>query len=123
MKVKWLLTWSAVLFTVACSDVPDAQAKYTLCDCVIHPPNTDAKLAACSRLIDSMDQGEMIRQTMACKNEVPVPEGGPDICYCMHGESEDPDVRGQCQALFEEIEHSDLIAITRRCAAERVRNQ
>ena len=123
MKVQWITVWLTVLLAIGCSDEPVAQESYTLCDCVNYPPNTDAKLSACSALIESMDQGEMVSQSMACKKEVPVPAGGPDMCYCMHGESDDPAVRAQCEALFENVTTGELVDITRRCAAERVRNQ
>ena len=102
------------------SNVEGGDADYSLCDCVNYPPTTDAKNAACSVIIDSMPVEEMVARSSECRKLISVPAGGPDICYCMTFDSDDPEVRQACANIVEDIDSNDLFSITRECAVKRI---
>ena len=122
--MSWKLCTILLLPILAsCGDPSMAGADYTLCDCVNQPPNSDAKLQACSELMEAMDPADLTSQALACRAELPVPEGGPDVCYCLQASSSDPEVHATCQALVDEVDPSELRSLVRHCAAELVRKQ
>lgn len=121
MKTRWILIW--LLAPLACSDASTVPETYTLCDCVIHPPNSDAKLAACSDIIDAMPPSDLATQALECKRQIPVPDGGPDACYCLTADSQDPAVFAACEAVLESVNPAELSGLMRRCAAARVQSQ
>ncbi len=132
MRSKTLMLCLVGLFAAACGDgagPPDTgtgqsasgDAEYTFCDCVIHPPTTDAKAKACGDLIEAMGYEQTAVKSLECKKQIPVPAGGPDACYCMTANSDDPEVMQICEDLFEDISETEMFALTRTCAAQRVR--
>ena len=55
--------------------------------------DTDERIEACIKLMDSMPAEEMSKRTVACRAAIPVPEGGADICYCLRAVGSDPKVQ------------------------------
>ena len=92
-----------------------ADEAVTFCDCVNKPIVTDAKHAACSKMIEAMGPQKSAIETRACRTNVPVPAGGPDVCFCMKSRSKDPEIRKTCQSKLEKLSDSQLMSKSREC--------
>ena len=90
----------------------------TFCDCVNKPIVTDAKHAACSKMIETMGPQKSAEETRACLSNVPVPAGGPDVCFCLKYRGKDPGLRKTCQSKIEKLSESQLISKARECALQ-----
>jgi len=87
----------------------------TFCDCVNKPIVTDAKHTACSKMIESMGPQKSAIETRACRGNLPVPAGGPDVCFCMKSRSKAPELRKTCQSKLEKLSDSQLMSKSREC--------
>ena len=92
-----------------------ADKAMTFCDCVNKPIVTDVKHAACSKMIESMGPQKSALESRACRANVPVPAGGPDVCFCMKSRSKDPELRKTCQSMLEALSDSQLMSKSREC--------
>ncbi len=63
------------------------------CDCILKPIDTDTKHVACSQMIESLGSQERSVERRACLENVPVPAGEPDVCFCMKSISKDSELR------------------------------
>jgi hypothetical protein len=99
------------LLIVACGDSENSQTAIAgedsagavdFCTCVNEPLNTDARLKACGDLIDSMTPEETATRSIACREALPVPEGGPDLCFCLRTTTTDEEIMQACEALIPE---------------------
>jgi len=79
----------------------DSDANVTFCSCVNEPATTDSKAAACGAMLNALTPEEAARKTNACRQQVPIPAGGPDLCFCLKSSSTDPDVVKACQAILD----------------------
>jgi len=79
-----------------------AAGDVTFCSCVTDVPTTSARLDACAALMDGKTPEDIAVEAMACRRSVPVPEGGPDLCYCMRAMNEDPTVMAMCEDIIPE---------------------
>lgn len=79
-----------------------AAGEVTLCSCATDIPTTSARANACTALMEPMTPEELAVETMACRRTVPVPEGGPDMCYCMRAMNTDPTVMAMCEEIIPE---------------------
>lgn len=87
------------------------------CTCANEPIVTDARLKACSDLLESVSPEVAAGETMACRQDLPVPEGGPDLCFCVRTMSEDPEIHAACEALLpDDMAPLQLSRIVARCA-------
>ena len=77
-------------------------ADVTVCSCISEPATTSARANACTELMDSMTPEEITTETMACRATSGVPEGGPDLCYCLQAINPDPSVAAKCQEIIPE---------------------
>jgi hypothetical protein len=87
----------------------------TFCDCILKPIVTDAKHAVCSKMIESMEPQKKAAERRACLENLPVPAGGPDVCFCMKSRSKDPELRKTCQSKLEKLSDSQLMSKSREC--------
>jgi len=92
-----------------------ADEAVTFCDCILKPIVTDAKHAACSQMIESMGPQKMAGERRACLENVPVPAGGPDVCFCMKSRSKDPELRKTCRSMLKKLSDSQLMSKSREC--------
>jgi hypothetical protein len=90
----------------------------TFCDCVNKPIVTDAKHAACSKMIESMGPQKSAVESRACLANFPVPAGGPDVCFRMRSRTKDPALRKTCQPKLEKLSNKQLMSKSRECALE-----
>ena len=88
----------------------------TLCDCANKPIKDDAQAAACSQLTGSFTPEELATKVLKCRETLAAPADGPDICFCMRSNSQDPAVQEACLALAENISPSDMYSVTKDCA-------
>lgn len=96
------------LIVVACGEsggpptaaAGDAAGDMDFCSCVNEPLNTSAKLAACGNLMESMTPEENARRAIECRESLPVPEGGPDLCFCLRTATRDVALLEQCEAII-----------------------
>ena len=88
MRERRFLKWHTIrrsvfvgsfILMIACT----AQAEVTLCDCMNSPMDSDAKVATCTKIFESLDPATSQQERLACRNKPP-PAGGPDICYCLN---------------------------------------
>jgi len=92
-----------------------ADEAVTFCDCILKPIVTDAKHAACSHRIETMGAQKMAAERRACLENVPIPAGGPDVCFCMKSRSKDPGLRKTCQSMIETLSDSQFMSKSREC--------
>jgi hypothetical protein len=99
------------VLVIACGDSGDSQvvqasedagSDVDYCTCVNEPINTNARHKACSALINSMTPEETAAKAIACRESLPVPEGGPDLCYCLRTTTSDVEILKQCEAMIPE---------------------
>lgn len=89
----------------------------TFCSCVNEPITTDAKAAACGKLIDAIAPEQTAAKTVACRQQIPVPEGGPDLCFCLRSSPRDLETVQACEALIpKDITPRQLSAKVVECA-------
>lgn len=109
--MRILLPVFIALFIVACSDSGEAQTAIAggdsagtvdFCSCVNEPLNTDARLKACNTMMNSMTPEESATRTIECRETIPVPDGGPDMCFCLRTTTRDTAVLKVCEALIPE---------------------
>lgn len=109
--MRILIPVFTAMFVVACGDSGGPEATITAdgstvdfdyCTCVNEPLNTDDKLKACGNMMDSMTPEEVTTKAFECRAARPVPEGGPDLCFCLRTMSTDPAIGEACQALIPE---------------------
>ncbi len=107
--MKPLLTILVALLIAACGQSSDAglaetsdttATEETVCSCVNEPILTDAKANACEDIFSAMTPESIALQTMECRKSVPVPDGGPDLCYCIRAVQPDPEVWAMCEDLL-----------------------
>lgn len=92
-------------------------ADVTLCDCVTEISVTSARADACTALMAPMSPEELTVETMACREAVPVPEGGPDLCYCLSAIRADATVMGLCEDIIpKDITPREISAAMVDCA-------
>ena len=116
--MKTLLVFSIALSLVLISGyttMAHADEAVTYCDCILKPIVTDAKHAACSQMTESMGAQERSAERRACLENVPVPAGGPDVCFCMKSRSKDPELRKTCQSMLESLSDSQFMSKSREC--------
>jgi hypothetical protein len=110
-SIRNLIPVFVTLLIVACGDSQNAQTATAgedsagavdFCTCVNEPLNTDARLKACGDLMDSMTPEETATRSIACREALPVPEGGPDLCFCLRTTTTDADIMQACEALIPE---------------------
>ncbi len=92
-----------------------ADAAVTYCDCILKPIDTDAKHAACSKMTELLGAQERSAERRACLENVPVPAGGPDVCFCMKSRSKDPALRKTCQSMLKTLSNSQFMSKSREC--------
>jgi len=95
-----------------------ADESVTFCDCILKPIVTDAKHAACSQMMESMGAQKMAAERRTCLENVPVPAGGPDVCFCMKSRSKDPALRTTCRSILKTLSDSQMLSKSRECALE-----
>ena len=100
-----------------------ADKAVTFCDCVNTPIDTDTKHAACTKMIESMGPQKSASEARACRANLPVPAGGPDVCFCLRSRSQDPELRKTCQSKLEKLSDSQLMSKSRECAQEEYRQK
>lgn len=101
--------------TAMASDTDAGEVDF--CSCVNEPLDTDARVKACGDLMNSMSPTESTERTMACRAALPMPEDGPDLCYCLRVISTDPDVAKACDALVsDDMTPRELVEKTNACA-------
>ena len=101
--------------TAMASDAPAGEIDF--CTCVNEPMDTDARLKTCTKLIEAMSPGESTKRTMECRAALPMPEGGPDLCYCLRVITTDPEVANACKALIDEdMTPRELVEKSTECA-------
>lgn len=107
--LKFFAILLATLAIVACGGPDDVDAiqagegsivDVTMCSCVNEPILSNTKANACTHMMASKTPEEITLETMACRKTLDVPEGGPDLCFCMRTMSEDPGIRSACEAIL-----------------------
>ncbi len=89
-----------------------------LCSCTNEPVSTSAKAQACGVLIESMTPREIAEKKVACRQDLPVPEGGPDLCFCLKTFTTDPVVAKACEAIIpKNITPEELVAKQVACSS------
>jgi len=88
----------------------------TLCECVNEPIRTGEKALACGRLTESLGPQVVATETMKCRETLAPPAGGPDICFCMRSNSQDPEIQQACMALINTISPNEMGVVLRDCA-------
>ena len=114
------------LFLIACGDsggpqtamASDAPAgEMDFCSCVNEPLNTNARVKTCGKLMEAMSPGESAKRTMECRAALPMPEDGPDLCYCLRVITTDPEVAKACEAFIDEdMSPRELVEKSNACA-------
>lgn len=88
------------------------------CDCA-NATNMDGALAAaCGALMESIPPEEIGTNTMACREQLAVPESGPDLCFCVRTGSQDPDIQSRCLDLMEGFTPADINSTIQKCAGQ-----
>jgi hypothetical protein len=91
---------------VACSDAGNSQAtaaaEVDFCSCVNEPMTSNARVKACNDLTNSMTPEETVTKSFACRESLTVPEGGPDLCFCLRTTTRDREILEACQAIVPE---------------------
>ena len=109
--MKILIPVFMTLLIVACGESPNSQASIIseqaegavdFCTCVNEPISTGGRHKACSKLMDSMTPEESTTKTFACRAALPVPDGGPDLCFCLRTTTSDVEIQKACQAIIPE---------------------
>lgn len=126
MKVP--VTVFLALSIVACGQSSDPQAANSgdaaagdmdFCSCVNEPLDTSAKLAACGELMESMTPAENSRRTFECREALPVPKGGPDLCFCLRTATRDAALLEQCEAIIpDDMTPREFAITTGKCTYE-----
>lgn len=107
--MKILLFVFVSSFLTACGDSGDSQTaraagnsggEVDYCTCVNEPITSDVKHKACSQLMNSMTPEETAAKAMACRESLAVPQGGPDLCFCLRTTSSDADLMRQCDDMI-----------------------
>ena len=107
--MRILIPVIAALFVLACGSSENSETaaanggtagEIDFCSCVNEPLNTDARLKACGAMMNSLTPTESATKTMACREALPVPEGGPDLCFCLRTTSRDAELMSACEALI-----------------------
>lgn len=94
-----------------------AEHEVTLCSCVNEPPGPEAKVKACAALLDSMTQEQAVEESMACRAQLKMPDGGPDLCFCIKTMSQDPAVRAACEAIMPtDMSRPEMASLFKECA-------
>lgn len=114
------------LAVIGCGDSSDSQvaiagdaAEPDFCSCVNEPMDTSAKLDACSELMDSMTMAENTQRTFECREALPVPDGGPDLCFCLRTATRDEALLEQCEAIIpDDMTPREMAVTSGRCVYE-----
>lgn len=123
--MRILLPVFAAVFILATSGLIDSQTavaddeadEIDYCSCVNEPITTDAKAQICGNLMESMTPEESATRTFECRATLPVPDGGPDLCFCLRTTTTDPALAQACQALIpQNITPAELAAKMVECA-------
>ncbi|NNC77838.1 MAG: hypothetical protein HKN77_07735 [Woeseiaceae bacterium] len=94
-----------------------ANAQVTFCSCANEPARTGEKAKACAALMESVPQQEAITRLMACREQLEMPDDGPDLCFCFLTMSQDPQVRKACDDLLpENPSRSEIKEMTLACS-------
>ncbi|GEM_PF-3379936 len=97
------------LFVIACGDPGTNQdvaadessaGGIDFCTCVNEPLNTDARLKACNDLMSTLTPEQNATKAIECREALPVPDGGPDLCYCLRTTTRDEEILAACEALI-----------------------
>ncbi|MEO0996153.1 MAG: hypothetical protein AAFX58_01425 [Pseudomonadota bacterium] len=107
MKLSTLLI--SVLAVAACGGADDppaaatadaGDAEVTFCSCTNEPIRTSAKANACAELMEPISPAEAAGKAIACREQLPVPDGGPDLCFCLRTMTRDPALQEACSAIL-----------------------
>lgn len=100
--MKLLVPVAIALLVMACGSAEDdgVVAEIDFCSCVNEPLDTNARVKACGDLMNSLTPAENASKAMACRENLPVPEGGPDLCFCLRTTSRDVDLMAACEAII-----------------------
>ncbi|HNP62669.1 MAG TPA: hypothetical protein PKH39_01980 [Woeseiaceae bacterium] len=95
----------------------DRSGEVDFCTCVNEPISTNARHKACSELMNSMTPEESATKTFACRAALPVPDGGPDLCFCLRTTTSDVEIHKACQAIIpEDMTPTQLTVKMAECA-------
>ncbi len=104
--MRTLVFMLASMLIVACGDAGNSQttasAEVDFCTCVNEPMTSNARVKVCNDLMNSMTPEETTTKSFACRESLPVPEGGPDLCYCLRTTTRDRELLEACQAIIPE---------------------
>lgn len=120
--MRILIPVVVALFVMACGNSENSQTvaaagEIDFCSCVNEPLNTNARVKACGAMMNSTTPTESATKTMACREALPVPEGGPDLCFCLRTTSRDAELMAACEALIpDDITPLQLSRKTVECA-------
>lgn len=118
---RWLFSLAAIAVLVACSGDHAADgsltADTTFCDCANYPITSGDKARFCTDLMKTMSKEDVVTQTTSCRRSMPVPDGGPDVCFCLRTMTEDPELHATCEALVEkEVDKHGLEKVLLSCS-------
>ncbi len=109
MKAPTLLLLTLVIAACGGADDPQAaaaadngDAEVTFCSCTNEPIRTSAKANACAALMEAVGPAEAASKAIACREQLPVPAGGPDRCFCLRTATQDPALQEACKAILPE---------------------
>lgn len=88
----------------------------TVCDCANKPIKDDREAAECARVTRMYTPEVLATKVLECREALAAPADGPDICFCMRSNSQDPAVQQACLALVDSISPSDMYSVTKDCA-------
>tara|TARA_R110002096_G_scaffold154923_1_gene319113 strand:+ start:14720 stop:15082 length:363 start_codon:yes stop_codon:yes gene_type:complete len=104
--MRTLVCMLATLLIVACGDTGNSEAAAAadvdFCTCVNEPMTSNARVKACNNLVNAMTPEETVTKTFACRESLPVPDGGPDLCFCLRTTTRDREILEACQAIIPE---------------------
>ncbi len=126
--MKTLIALSLTLFLVACGGPGDpgtmlvnesAAADVTICTCVNEPISTDERANACNALMNSMSAEDIATETVACRSALPVPDGGPDLCFCLQVMTPTAEIAAACEDIIpKNITPTQMAAKVADCARQ-----
>ena len=122
MKIVVVLVSMLLMYGCGEEQVVESQAaaaaSVDICDCA-NATNMDGALAvACGALMESNSPEEIATKTMACRENLAVPESGPDLCFCVRTSTQDPDIQSQCMDLMEGFTPADINSTIQNCARQ-----
>ena len=108
----------AVLAALVTAGLVSASDEF--CRCANEGISNEAEAQACGALMEGLSDYEIAERTMRCRAEMPVPDGGPDLCFCMKTMSSDPEIRTACDAILDELpedmDQVQMFSLIQRCA-------